>query len=128
MSLDIAVGYSGKTQVELIEYRSADANIYSAHPGEAGFGFHHFGMVVDDLDAAVKLMADKGFPALQDGALRYRGGGKTRFAYLDTISKAGMILEFIETKAFGINLGMPEWLVSLGRVTGDTKAMDPDRG
>lgn len=128
INLDIAVGYSGKMQVELIQAHGTDSNIYSAYPGEAGFGFHHFGVVVDDLDKAVRSMGDRGFLPLQEGMLRYAGGGKTRFAYLDTMSKAGMILELIETKAFGINLGMPEWLVSLGRVTGDTRSMGAGRG
>lgn len=121
ISLDIAVGYSGRTQVELIEFRGKDENVYSAHPGEAGFGFHHFGVVVGDLEKAVRSMRERGFPALQEGELRYAGGGRTRYAYLDTVDRAGMILELIETKAFGINLGMPEWLVGLGRVTGDTR-------
>ncbi len=123
ISLDIAVGYSGKTQVELIQVHGTDDNIYHAYPGEAGFGFHHFGVVVNDLDKAVRSMNERGFAPLQEGTLRYAGGGKTRVAYLDTMAKAGLILELIETKAFGINLGMPEWLVSLGRITGDTKPM-----
>ncbi|HPR55655.1 MAG TPA: VOC family protein [Deltaproteobacteria bacterium] len=126
--LDIAVGYSGRTQVELIQVFGSDDNIYYAYPGEAGFGFHHFGVVVDDLEKAKRTMQDRGFPALQEGTLKYAGGGKTRVAYLDTMEKAGMILELIETKAFGINLGMPEWLVSLGRITGDTMTMDAGWG
>jgi methylmalonyl-CoA/ethylmalonyl-CoA epimerase len=119
--LDIAVGYSGKTQIELIQVHGNDDNIYHAHPGEAGFGFHHFGVVVNDLEKAKGLMKDRGFAPLQEGTLKYAGGGKTKVAYLDTMDKAGLILELIETKAFGLNLGMPEWLVNLGRITGDTK-------
>jgi catechol 2,3-dioxygenase-like lactoylglutathione lyase family enzyme len=121
--LDIAVGYSGKTQVELIEVQGEDDNIYRAHPGEAGFGFHHFGVVVNDLREGVRTMRDRGFSPLQEGTLIYAGGGATKVAYLDTMDRAGLILELIETKAFGINLGMPEWLINLGRITGDTKAI-----
>jgi catechol 2,3-dioxygenase-like lactoylglutathione lyase family enzyme len=121
--LDIAVGYSGKTQIELIEVHGKDDNIYQAHPGEAGFGFHHFGVVVNDLRDSVRTMRGRGFAPLQEGMLKYAGGGKTKVAYLDTMDKAGLILELIETKAFGINLGMPEWLINLGRITGDTKAI-----
>jgi methylmalonyl-CoA/ethylmalonyl-CoA epimerase len=123
ISLDIAVGYSGKTQVELIQVHGKDDNIYHAHPGEAGFGFHHFGVVVNDLRDGVRAMRGRGFAPLQEGTLKYAGGGATKVAYLDTMGKAGLILELIETKAFGINLGMPEWLINLGRLTGDTKAM-----
>ncbi|HPS93014.1 MAG TPA: VOC family protein [Deltaproteobacteria bacterium] len=123
IGLDIAVGYSGKTQVELIQVKGSDDNIYAAHPGEAGFGFHHFGVVVDDLQKAKSTMKDRGFAPLQEGTLKYAGGGATKVAYLDTVDRAGLILELIETKAFGLNLGMPEWLVSLGRITGDTRAI-----
>lgn len=121
--LDIAVGYSGKTQIELIQVKGQDDNIYRAHPGEAGFGFHHFGVVVDDLDKAKDIMKGRGHKPLQEGTLKYAGGGKTRVAYLDTVNSAGLILELIETKAFGLNLGMPQWLINLGRITGDTKSI-----
>jgi hypothetical protein len=121
--LDIAVGYSGKTQIELIQVKGSDDNIYRAHPGEAGFGFHHFGVVVDNLENARRIMWDRGFAPLQEGTLKYAGGGKTKVAYLDTIDKAGLILELIETKAFGLNMGMPQWLINLGRITGDTKSI-----
>ncbi len=121
--LDIAVGYSGRTQVELIQVHGSDDNIYHAHPGEAGFGFHHFGVVVGNLEQALRSMLDQGFNPLQEGVLHYAGGGKTRVAYLDTLSRAGLILELIETRAFGLNLGMPEWFIGLGRLTGDTQRM-----
>ncbi|HNU75357.1 MAG: hypothetical protein BWZ01_01149 [Deltaproteobacteria bacterium ADurb.BinA179] len=128
ISVDIAVGYSGKTQVELIQYHGSDDNIYRAHPGEAGFGFHHFGVVVGNLEKSLETMSSLGIAPLQEGTLTYAGGGTTRFAYLDTMAKAGMILELIETKAFGFNLGMPRWLVSLGRITGDTVSVEAFKG
>lgn len=65
----------------------------------------------------------KGFAPRQEGLLRYAGGGATKVAYLESMEKTGLILELIETKAFGLNLGMPEWLVKLDRLTGDTSAM-----
>lgn len=123
IQLDIAVGYTGKTQVELIQVHGRDDNIYRDYPSMAGFGFHHFGVVVNDLPRAIRDMRDKGFSPLQEGVLRYAGGGATKVAYLETMDKAGLILELIETKAFGLNLGMPEWLVKLGRLTGDTAVL-----
>lgn len=119
--LDIAVGYTGKIQVELIQVRGRDDNIYSAHPGEAGFGFHHFGVLVSDLDKTVAAMQARGYAPLQEGMLRYAGGGVSKFAYLDTLKQAGLILELMEAKAFGLNLGMPQWLIKLGCMTGDMK-------
>jgi len=79
--------------------------------------------MVRDLDADIEKMEAAGYRALQTGSLRCEGGGFTRIGYMDTVQDAGFILELIETKAFGINLGMPQWLVSLGRVTGDVSSI-----
>lgn len=122
-SLDIVVGYSGKTQVELIKVSGNDDNIYYDYIGREGIGFHHFGVVVNNLETQVKKMGMAGIRPLQSGRLKYGGGGVTKVAYMDTMKSAGFILELIETKAFGINLGMPQWLVNLGRITGDIIAM-----
>ncbi|TFH43293.1 MAG: VOC family protein [Chrysiogenales bacterium] len=118
--LDIAVGYSGKMQVELIEVSGADENIYTGT-----LGFHHLGVTVGDMDRRLEAMEHAGITPVQTGTIAFGRGGVTRFAYLDTMTIAGFILELIETRAFGINLGMPRWLVSLGRLTGDTRSIDP---
>ena len=123
MVLDIAVGYSGKTQIELIKVSGPDDNIYYDVNGRDGFGFHHFGVVVNNLEKHIRGMETAGIEPLQIGTLKYGGGGVTKVAYMDTMETAGFILELIETKAFGINLGMPQWLVNLGRITGDICAM-----
>jgi hypothetical protein len=68
-------------------------------------------------------MEEAGLRPLQTGMLVFGRGGVTKFAYMDTMEQAGFILELIETRAFGINLGMKQWLVSLGRFTGDTEAI-----
>lgn len=123
MSLEIAVGYSGKNQIELIQVSGPDDNIYYEINGRDGFGFHHFGVVVNNLEQSIETMERAGILPLQVGTLKYGGGGLTKVAYLDTMESAGFILELIETKAFGLNLGMPQWLVSLGRITGDIMPM-----
>lgn len=123
MSIDIAVGYSGKMQVELIQVRGNDNNVYYEYLGREGFGFHHFGVVVGNLEKYKERMVKAGIQPLQEGTLKYGGGGGTRFAYMDTMGSSGCIVELIETKAFGLNFGMPQWLVSLGRITGDTASI-----
>jgi catechol 2,3-dioxygenase-like lactoylglutathione lyase family enzyme len=123
LRLDIAVGYSGGLQIELIEHHSEAENIYNAPTAPRGFGLHHLGFSVSDLDARLDLLRLKGVMPLQTGTIRFGRGGVTRFAYLDTMEQAGFVLELIETRAFGIYLGMPRWLVNLGRLTGDTKLL-----
>lgn len=61
----------------------------------------HLGFFVDDVDAWINKFIAAGFPA------RVRGGnvigpGKTRFAYMDTGEKAGIIVEFISRRTFGL--------------------------
>lgn len=123
ISLNIAVGYTGKMQVELIQVTGNDNNIYYEYLGREGFGFHHFGVVVGNLEKYKERMLKAGIQPLQEGMLKYSGGGITRFAYMDTMKSSGCIVELIETKAFGLDLGMPRWLVSLGRITGDTVSL-----
>jgi len=121
--LDIAVGYWGKTQVELIRQHCGEENVYNAALGIGGQGFHHLGVTVADLEKKVSLFQKGGIEALQTGTIRFGRGGVTKYAYLDTLERTGFILELIETRAFGINLGMPQWVVNLGRITGDTESI-----
>jgi hypothetical protein len=64
-------------------------------------------------------MHDAGTDVLQSGFIRFAGGGACRFAYLDTVDRLGCILELIEMKVYGLQLGMPEWLLRVGTLTGD---------
>jgi len=120
MNIDIAVAYSGRMQIELIEVAGNDNNIYYEYPGREGFGLHHIGIVVNNLKKYRERMMNAGISPLQEGVLKFGGGGVTRFSYMDTMEQFGVILELIETRAYGISLGMPKWLVSIGRITGDT--------
>ena len=61
---------------------------------------------------------------LSGGQYAYRellGDAVTRFAYLDTLPYCGFIVELIETRLWGMNLGMPEWLIRVGQLTGATE-------
>lgn len=116
--LAIAVGYSGDVQIELIEARGSDENIYTGCTG-----LHHLGVTVGNLGRKLNELERAGIHPLQEGTITFGRGGMTRFAYLDTVDAAGFILELIETRAFGINLGMPRWLIGVGRLTGDTKSI-----
>lgn len=119
--VDIVVGYMGGMQIELICQQCDSENIYNAVLGKGGRGFHHLGVTVSDLDKKVEMVQKAGIEPLQWGTIRFGKGGVTRYAYLDTLETAGFVLEFIETRAFGIHLGMPEWIINFGRITGDTE-------
>jgi catechol 2,3-dioxygenase-like lactoylglutathione lyase family enzyme len=121
MDWDIMVGYSGALQIELIEVRDAGPNLYHELLGPEGWGFHHLGVLVRDFDRRLERARRAGFEVAQHGAIRFAGGGACRFAYLDSVSELGLILELIEMRVYGLQLGMPEWLLRLGIVTGDVE-------
>ena len=121
MDWDIVVGYSGKVQIELIEVREAGPNLYHELLGAEGAGFHHLGVVVRDLGRRLGRAGAAGLGVAQHGAIRFAGGAACRFAYLDTLDTLGFILELIEMKVYGCQLGMPEWLLRVGTITGDVE-------
>jgi len=121
MDWDIVVGYSGRVQVELIKVREAGPNLYHELLGEEGAGFHHVGVVVRDLDRRLERARAAGLAPAQHGAIRFAGGATCRFAYLDTLDTLGTILELIEMRVYGLQLGMPEWLLRVGTMTGDVE-------
>jgi hypothetical protein len=118
---DIVAGYSGRLQVELIELRSAGPNLYHELLGRDGEGFHHLGIVVRGFDTQLARARDRGWEVAQHGRIRFAGGGACRFAYLDTVGELGFTLELIEVLTYGVNLGMPEWLLRIGTLTGDVE-------
>lgn len=118
---DIVVGCSAGVQVELIRVRRAGPNLYHEALGPDGSGFHHFGVVVRDFDRRIRRAGAVGIEVLQDGVIDFAGGAACRFAYLDTFDTLGFILELIEMKVYGLQLGMPEWLLRVGTLTGDVE-------
>lgn len=61
-----------------------------------GEGFHHLAFQVEDLDKAMVAWTAAGFPVIQSGAWGERGtSGSGRFAYVDTDSIGGVIVELL---------------------------------
>lgn len=81
-------------QVELIEPLSGPT-IYDEWITRRGYGLHHLGFWVRQLDDAITQMALAGFPLLQAG-WGTGADGTGGFAYFDTEAIYGYILEAIE--------------------------------
>lgn len=84
-SLDILLGFSGDTMIELIKPRLDPQQLFTAT------GPHHVARLVDDIDRYVDAQADPGPPVLFRGV--FPTG--TPAAYLDTRSDLGIITELI---------------------------------
>jgi catechol 2,3-dioxygenase-like lactoylglutathione lyase family enzyme len=60
-----------------------------------GEGFHHVGVLVDSLDAAVERMAAAGYAAIQTGS-GFGADGDGSYAYFDTANDLGFLVEAVE--------------------------------
>jgi catechol 2,3-dioxygenase-like lactoylglutathione lyase family enzyme len=120
--IDIAIAFSGKTQLELIEPISGNQSIYWEHLKKHGEGIHHLGFYVSDIERRLDVLAANGINVLQSGIIRSAGkfgGSITDYAYLDTAGTAGVIFELIRTKFLGVNIHMSSFWFELGSITGD---------
>ncbi len=117
---DIVLGYSRGLQIELIRILSGEQNLYHELLGD-GEGFHHVATAVSDLAPHLTQMRQAGIDVLQQGTIHFEGGAVAQFAYLDTLPLCGFIVELVETRLFGVSLGMPRWLPFAGRMTGATE-------
>jgi catechol 2,3-dioxygenase-like lactoylglutathione lyase family enzyme len=90
----IALSYFGPMRVELIEVIEGDS-IYADFVKDHGYGLHHFGLLVDDMEETISKAEEAGFSMIQDGA-GFGLDGDGHFAYLDTEESLGITYELIE--------------------------------
>jgi methylmalonyl-CoA/ethylmalonyl-CoA epimerase len=81
-------------QVEVLQPLSG-RSIHQDWLDEHGEGLHHVAAVVESVDAVVAAASDDHIGVLSSGE-GFGAGGSGKFAYLDTLSRLGMILEVIE--------------------------------
>lgn len=96
--LDFDVCWQRHTQFtyEWIIPPSAPPNLYIDYLKSHGEGIQHIGVPVDDLDQSIADYQKVGYPVAQSGAwgdLPKKGSG--RYAYLDTDSIGGVIVEIL---------------------------------
>ncbi|NMB61530.1 MAG: hypothetical protein GYA18_04235 [Chloroflexi bacterium] len=90
----IALSYFGPTRIELIQ-SIAGESIYTDFVREHGYGVHHIGLVVADMDRALQDATSAGLTMTMDGA-GFGLSGDGHFAYLNTEKELGVTIEFIE--------------------------------
>ena len=91
--LDIAFLPCGETLVELIKPR-IDQGANADYLRENGPGIQHVAFEVDDLEAALAELAERGVKALGDAPMP--GAGGTRIAFLDPQAFGGILVELCE--------------------------------
>ena len=90
----VALSYLGPTRIELIELMEGDT-VYADFVKEHGYGVHHFGVLVDNMEEAIAEAEAAGLVMAMDGA-GFGRDGDGHYAYLDTVDKIGVTIELIE--------------------------------
>jgi hypothetical protein len=95
---EIALGFAGHIQIELICPSDNEPSVYKEHIERRGYGFHHFGVATTNMDSEINRLTASGYE-LAFTALVPTGG---RVAYLDTGEALPGMIELIEADA-GLN-------------------------
>ena len=100
VTIAVASGYSGKTQIELIQQLSDGASPYS-EGWDGGFqALHHICIRVEDVDIAVERFEQAGLPIVMD--IVSHGA---RYVYLDTSNgRPGGFIELSPTSEASLAL------------------------
>jgi catechol 2,3-dioxygenase-like lactoylglutathione lyase family enzyme len=93
-SMRIALSQIGPLRIELIEAKEGDS-IYADFIREHGFGAHHLGILVEDMQEALAQVRSAGLKMIQDGS-GFGLHGDGHYAYLDTEEMLGVTLELIQ--------------------------------
>lgn len=90
----IALSQIGPLRIELIEAKPGDS-IYEDFIKEHGYGVHHFGLLVEDIQSALAQANEAGLRMIQDGS-GFGLDGDGHYAYLETEKALGVTLELIQ--------------------------------
>jgi len=93
-AMRVALSYFGPTRIELIEHKAGDT-VYQDFIRAHGYGVQHLGVLVEDMEAAIREAEAAGYRVTMDGA-GFGLDGDGYYAYLDTEDELGTTLELIE--------------------------------
>jgi Glyoxalase/Bleomycin resistance protein/Dioxygenase superfamily len=116
--VSIAMGFAGHMCIELIQPLDNHASVYKELIDQKGHGFHHTGICVADVDAAISDYEARGY-ALAFRAKVPTGGA---VAYLDNGRNEPGFLELIPATP-----GMDETFTKFWRASVDWDGTDPIR-
>jgi methylmalonyl-CoA/ethylmalonyl-CoA epimerase len=118
---DIVIAFQGGVEIELIQVKSKEENVYSDMLAKSGGGIHHLGFTVMGYDDKIEKMKANGIEVLQSGVITTKGSAVTRYAYLDTIRQCGIISELITTTLIGLPMPHCKLIMDVGCITGDVE-------
>lgn len=92
--MKVALANVGPLRIELIEPLEGDT-VYQEFVDKHGYGVHHFGVLVENMQEALGRAKSAGFEMTQDGA-GFGPDDDGHYAYLDTEDLIGTTIELIE--------------------------------
>ena len=92
--MKVALANVGPMRIELIETMEGDT-VYAEFVRDHGYGVHHLGVLVDDMEEALARARTAGLTMTQDGA-GFGPDGDGHYAYLDTELLMGTTIELIQ--------------------------------
>ena len=114
--LRIGLAFAGPVQIELIQVMEGET-YHLDHIREAREGPHHLGYMVGDLERRLDACNQLGIGVIQRGTIR-ESGFKVDYAYLDTVKKAGMVLELIQWRLGPIGIPVNRTVHNLVTILG----------
>jgi len=88
--MKLGLANSGSIQIELMQVLYGET-IFDEFIQRKGYGLHHLGIRVGNMNDAMKKMERKGFKVIQSG-----NRPVVKWAYLDTEDQIGIIFELLE--------------------------------
>lgn len=122
-TIQLAVGYSGQTQIELIQRNPDQTSLFEDSSDEPSVTPHHLGFFVRDLETHRQRLEEDGLIPLQWGALWFARHHRTRVCYFDGRARFGSVIELIEHRVHGRYIGLPQWYLRLGALTGHVRRL-----
>jgi len=93
-AMRVALSYFGTMRIELIEQLKGDT-VYSDFIRDHGYGIQHLGVLVDDIEGAIRAAEKAGIAMIMDGA-GFGPDDDGHYAYLDTEKYIGTTIELIQ--------------------------------
>lgn len=102
----LGIAYHGGLELELLEPGEGSDFYRRGLDADGRVVVQHLGFMVNDVDAWAKKLINAGYPVYVRGKLR-SFPMSADFAYMDTEPGAGIVLELITWRLFGIRMNMP---------------------
>jgi Glyoxalase/Bleomycin resistance protein/Dioxygenase superfamily len=88
-TVDLAMAFAGHMQIELIQPNDEEPSVYKETIDARGYGFHHFGVASDDVEAGIAELEAKGYALAfkasvpTGGHVAYMDGGPGQPGFLE---------------------------------------------